>query len=101
MYRQTGSGKTYSMGIGLDSVNEGIVPRFIHSLFENLNSKKTPYYSFEVAVSFLELHNEDLIDLLSPVKGLNNLTIREDLHGNICWTGVREESARTPKELIE
>ncbi|KAI8883549.1 hypothetical protein K501DRAFT_314140 [Backusella circina FSU 941] len=89
------------MGIGLDSANEGIVPRFIHSLFENLNSKKASHYSFQISVSFLELHNEDLIDLLSPVKGLNNLTIREDSHGNICWSGVREEFVRTPKELID
>ncbi|KAG2232436.1 P-loop containing nucleoside triphosphate hydrolase protein [Thamnidium elegans] len=109
-YGQTGSGKTYSMGIGLDSVmnstiNEGIVPRFINSLFEGLNANKSPNYSFQVYVSFLELHNEDLVDLLCPtaVKRtgyVSNLTIREDNQGNICWSGVREEVVTSPNELM-
>ncbi|GAA5807233.1 hypothetical protein MFLAVUS_000589 [Mucor flavus] len=109
-YGQTGSGKTYSMGIGLDSVmnstiNEGIVPRFINSLFEGLNANKSPNYSFQVYVSFLELHNEDLVDLLCPsaVKRtgyVSNLTIREDNQGNICWSGVREEVVTSPDELM-
>ncbi|GAN09170.1 hypothetical protein MAM1_0248c08692 [Mucor ambiguus] len=107
-YGQTGSGKTYSMGIGLDSVmnasaNDGIVPRFIDSLFSSLESKRSPNYSFQVCVSFLELHNEDLVDLLCPnvrsrKEGLN-LMIREDSHGNICWSGVREESVSNTAEL--
>ncbi|KAF7727594.1 hypothetical protein EC973_007355 [Apophysomyces ossiformis] len=100
---QTGSGKTYSMGIGLDSAvnatNEGIVPRFIHSLFDHLNAKSSPDYSFQVSVSFLELHNEDLVDLLSKREGLS-LSIREDSHGNICWHGVREEVVTHPLELL-
>lgn len=96
------------MGIGLDSVmnasiNDGIVPRFIDSLFNSLESKKSHSYSFQVCVSFLELHNEDLVDLLCPnVKrreGLN-LTIREDSQGNICWSGVREEVVSNPTELM-
>lgn len=98
------------MGIGLDSVmnstiNEGIVPRFINSLFEGLNANKSPNYSFQVYVSFLELHNEDLVDLLCPsaVKRtgyVSNLTIREDNQGNICWSGVREEVVTSPDELM-
>ncbi|KAI8641575.1 P-loop containing nucleoside triphosphate hydrolase protein [Parasitella parasitica] len=108
-YGQTGSGKTYSMGIGLDSVmnasvNDGIVPRFIDSLFHSLESKRSDSYSFQVYVSFLELHNEDLVDLLCPnVKSRReglNLTIREDSHGNICWAGVREEAVSNPTELM-
>ncbi|CAO0793737.1 unnamed protein product [Mucor circinelloides] len=108
-YGQTGSGKTYSMGIGLDSVmnasaNDGIVPRFIDSLFSSLESKKSHNYSFQVCVSFLELHNEDLVDLLCPnVRGRReglNLTIREDSHGNICWSGVREEAVSNTTELM-
>ncbi|KAG0166602.1 hypothetical protein DFQ28_007272 [Apophysomyces sp. BC1034] len=101
---QTGSGKTYSMGIGLESAlnatNEGIVPRFIHSLFDHLHAKSSPDYTFQVSVSFLELHNEDLVDLLSKREGLN-LSIREDSHGNICWHGVREEVVTQPTELLE
>lgn len=98
------------MGIGLDAVKNlsasesGIVPRFIDSLFKGLEEKQqSPNYSFQVCVSFLELHNEDLVDLLCPnvkrKEGLN-LTIREDSHGNICWSGVREEVVSSPQELM-
>jgi hypothetical protein len=95
------------MGIGLDN-NDGIVPRFIDSLFKGLNANKSPNYSFQVCVSFLELHNEDLVDLLcvnrrrgsSSNDFINNLTIREDSQGNICWSGVKEEVVHTPHELM-
>lgn len=96
------------MGIGLsasDVNNEGIVPRFINSLFQGLNANKSPNYSFQVCVSFLELHNEDLVDLLCVKRRgasdfINNLTIREDSHGNICWSGVKEEVVSSPHELM-
>jgi hypothetical protein len=102
------------MGIGLDSVmnatNEGIVPRFIDSLFKGLHANKSQNYSFQVCVSFLELHNEDLVDLLCPSSTVkrrgsessfvNNLTIREDSQGNICWSGVKEEVVSSPNELM-
>ncbi|CAO3686562.1 unnamed protein product [Rhizopus stolonifer] len=97
-YGQTGSGKTYSMGIGIDYTTEGIVPRFVYSLFQQLQHKES-LDSFQVSVSFLELHQEDLVDLLGG-KGLQ-LSIREDTHGNICWAGVKEEIVSDPNELME
>lgn len=95
------------MGIGIDSAYrttgnpDGIVPRFIDSLFDRLatKEKETPNYSCQVFVSFLELYNEDLVDLLNPVRR-NDVVIREDTHGNICWLGVREEPVRNPHELL-
>ncbi|KAI9189310.1 hypothetical protein H9P43_000741 [Blastocladiella emersonii ATCC 22665] len=69
-YGQTGSGKTYSMGTGLDgnvnTENQGIVPRAIHALFAELPHRYPPPSSAQVSVSFLELYNEELIDLLNP-----------------------------------
>ncbi|KAI8339192.1 P-loop containing nucleoside triphosphate hydrolase protein [Chlamydoabsidia padenii] len=106
-YGQTGSGKTFSMGIGLDSamnpVHEGIVPLFIDTLFERLQQKqKHPDNQFEVSVSFLELYNEDIVDLLCATKKENaNLSIREDHHGTIHWSGVLEEKVSNSKELFE
>lgn len=83
------------------SIDDGIVPRFIYSLFDTLNLKKSPNYSFKVCVSFLELHNEDLVDLLNTNIQKINLTIREDVNGNICWSGVKEEVVENPTELME
>ncbi|GAN05330.1 kinesin-like protein KIF21A-like [Mucor ambiguus] len=125
-YGQTGSGKTFSMGTGLESsVNpehEGIVPRCIVDLFRNLEerSESNSEFNYEVYVSFLELYNEELIDLLSPqlqqqaatnkrrsgvpLQPVSNnpveVTIREDIAGNIYWSGVREERCYNPEELL-
>lgn len=108
-YGQTGSGKTYSMGTALDentnSEHQGIVPRFIHDLFKRLASKKESggALSYQVFVSFLELYNEDLVDLLNHQKKKAQqveVQIREDVHGQIYWSGVREEPCQTPDDLL-
>ncbi|KAI7861727.1 hypothetical protein BDF14DRAFT_1865224 [Spinellus fusiger] len=115
-YGQTGSGKTYSMGTSLenstDPQNEGIVPRCIVDMFQKLQERTetTTDFKYEVYVSFLELYNEELIDLLNPHtanKRKGNatanpveVTIREDVAGNIYWSGVKEEQCFTPDELL-
>lgn len=53
-------------------------------------------------VSFLELYNEDLVDLLNPSKSKKcDVQIREDVNGNIYWAGVREEVCQTPEDLVK
>ena len=50
----------------------GIIPRSLHQLFEKLDVHNIQEYS--VRVSFLELYNEELFDLLST--GMDNSKIR-------------------------
>ena len=50
----------------------------------------TPASKFQVRVSFLELYNEELIDLLAEHSTTSPIHIREDVRGTIYWTGVRE-----------
>lgn len=92
----------------------GIVPRCIVELFEKLQQRadENPEYKYNVYVSFLELYNEELIDLLNPANaqkrrsnsGTNpapaEVSIREDIAGNIYWSGVREEQCESPEELL-
>ncbi|KAJ3226224.1 Kinesin-like protein kif21b [Clydaea vesicula] len=113
-YGQTGSGKTFSMGTGLEvdvsEENQGVVPRVIKQLFSSMKfrSQLNPNgYEYSISVSFLELYNEDLVDLLNPrprtAEGANSwggLAIREDGQGNILWTGVREEEVSGPDALL-
>ncbi|CAG8437150.1 4216_t:CDS:2 [Diversispora eburnea] len=111
-YGQTGSGKTHSMGTNLEDTvspeHKGMVPRTIETLFQELASRreKNPQCEFEVLVSFLELYNEDLNDLLNPLnresgkKGKSELMIREDANGQIYWAGVKEVSVNSPEELL-
>jgi hypothetical protein len=86
----------------------GIVPRAIRKLFNDLEERKekNPSYQYEVYVSFLELYNEDLIDLLNPQsrennkKGKSELMIREDANGQIYWAGVKEVAVSNPDDLL-
>ncbi|KAI8808348.1 P-loop containing nucleoside triphosphate hydrolase protein, partial [Cladochytrium replicatum] len=112
-YGQTGSGKTYSMGTALDSTGDaegctsGIVQRAVRSIFDYLHSKseKNPAgFQYSIAVSFLELYNEELVDLLNPRRsspgGWGGLSIRENSEGAIVWSGVREENVRNADEIL-
>lgn len=61
-YGQTGSGKTYTM-IG-DDDNPGLYFSSVNCLIENIQSRKN-VFDYELGVSFVEIYNENLIDLLS------------------------------------
>ena len=54
----------------------GIIPRSLHQLFEMLEAHNVQEYS--VRVSFLELYNEELFDLLSSGEDNSKLRIFED-----------------------
>ena len=67
-YGQTGSGKTYTMGSGDGSYeNRGIIPRALTMVFEKLALGRSVVgrAKDKVSVSFVEIYNENLIDLLS------------------------------------
>ncbi|KAH7107567.1 kinesin-domain-containing protein [Auriculariales sp. MPI-PUGE-AT-0066] len=68
-YGQTGTGKTYTMQgdlvptpLGYPSPSAGMIPRALHKLFLHLNER---FSDFTVKVSYIELYNEELRDLLS------------------------------------
>jgi hypothetical protein len=71
-YGQTGSGKTHSiMGTQNDP---GIIPKMNRDLFERV-SQMRGMKEFLISVSYLELYNEVIFDLLNP--GENGLKVRE------------------------
>ncbi|KAL5530751.1 hypothetical protein ACEPAF_7009 [Sanghuangporus sanghuang] len=75
-YGQTGSGKSYSMmGYGAD---KGIIPLTCSELFIRVNEKmaEDPNTKFTVEVSYIEIYNEKVRDLLNP-KNAGNLRVRE------------------------
>ncbi|EXJ88698.1 kinesin family member 1/13/14 [Capronia coronata CBS 617.96] len=74
-YGQTGSGKSYSMmGYGEEA---GVIPRICREMFERINGLQSdPNLTCTVEVSYLEIYNERVRDLLNPTtKG--NLRVRE------------------------
>ena len=74
-YGQTGSGKSYSMmGYGEEA---GVIPKICRNMFERITElQKNKHLSCTVEVSYLEIYNERVRDLLNPsTKG--NLKVRE------------------------
>ncbi|RUP49764.1 hypothetical protein BC936DRAFT_141534, partial [Jimgerdemannia flammicorona] len=63
------------------------------------NAHKTKY---SVKVSFVEIYNEELIDLLNgaPAGERPAVNIREDSKGNIYWTGVREVNVGNTDDVL-
>ncbi|KAI7896426.1 uncharacterized protein EV154DRAFT_411499 [Mucor mucedo] len=57
---------------------------------------------FTVKVSFIEIYNEDLHDLLNsaPLEELPPITIREDTKGRIYWTGVKEVTVHSTDDVL-
>lgn len=99
-YGQTGSGKTHSMGTNYAGVGEkGIIPRVIYDMFEIIKSKED--WSFKVAVSFMELYQEQLYDLLSDKqKSQSVVDIRED-GKSIRIVGVTEKQVTNAQETLD
>eukprot|EP00736_Rhodelphis_marinus_P010044 Rmarinus@m.10604 len=65
-YGQTGSGKTYSMGTGdvdVDDGELGVLPRAIQLLFQCMKDRTDE--EIELSATFLEIHNEEIHDLLA------------------------------------
>ncbi|XP_027136955.1 kinesin-like protein KIF13B isoform X2 [Larimichthys crocea] len=74
-YGQTGSGKSYTM---MGSVDQpGLIPRLCSALFERTQSEQREQESFTVEVSYMEIYNEKVRDLLDPKGGRQTLRVRE------------------------
>ena len=73
-YGATGSGKTYTM-VGNDN-EPGVMIRALNDLFTVLNEEKEK--KFNVEISYIEVYNEQLKDLLNFNNSENNVEIRND-----------------------
>ncbi|XP_039484363.1 kinesin-like protein KIF13B isoform X11 [Drosophila santomea] len=74
-YGQTGSGKSYTMMGSQES--KGIIPRLCDQLFSAIANKSTPELMYKVEVSYMEIYNEKVHDLLDPKPNKQSLKVRE------------------------
>ncbi|XGW12633.1 hypothetical protein V3C99_013363 [Haemonchus contortus] len=106
-YGQTGTGKTYTMEGGSgerssykDDPTTGIIPRAVEHIFEELEKSNTEEYS--VRISYLELYNEELFDLLAPTtEDRERLRIFDDpsKRGMVVIAGAEELPVKNRSEV--
>ncbi|XP_055997079.1 kinesin-like protein KIF21A isoform X13 [Ostrea edulis] len=117
-YGQTGSGKTYTMGTGFDvnlPENEvGIIPRAVDHLFKGIEECKRkakenniPPPDFKVNAQFIELYNEEILDLLDSTRDpesrmrKSHIKIHEDATGGIYMVGVATRPVQSMEDTME
>ncbi|XP_011349120.1 kinesin-like protein KIF13B isoform X1 [Ooceraea biroi] len=74
-YGQTGSGKSYTMMGSGD--NKGIIPRLCDNLFDMIAKQQSSELTYKVEVSYMEIYNEKVHDLLDPKPNKQSLKVRE------------------------
>lgn len=95
-YGPTGCGKTYTM-LGTDR-EPGIYIRTLNDLFKAIEETSDDM-EYEVIMSYLEIYNEMIRDLLNP--SLGYLDLREDSKGVIQVAGITEVSTINAKEIMQ
>ncbi|XP_073920576.1 chromosome-associated kinesin KIF4A isoform X2 [Castor canadensis] len=103
-YGQTGSGKTYSMGGAYTSEQEneptvGVIPRVIQMLFKEIDKKSD--FEFTLKVSYLEIYNEEIWDLLCLSREkASQINIREDPKEGIKIMGLTEKTVVVASDTV-
>ncbi|XP_026171769.1 kinesin-like protein KIF22 isoform X1 [Mastacembelus armatus] len=84
-YGPTGAGKTHTM-LG-NPQQPGVIPRAVREVFNLVKAKEEGEgWDYSIGMSYLEIYNEKVLDLLSPSS--QDLPIREDKDKNILIPGL-------------
>ena len=104
-YGMTGTGKTFSMQG--TATQPGVIPQAITDIFAYI--RETPNREFLLRVSYLEIYNEKIHDLLStPVAtGVGpgaaqpeEIKLREDSKRGVYASPLKEEIVQSPTQLL-
>lgn len=98
-YGMTGTGKTFSMQG--TATSPGVIPLAITDIFSFI--RETPHREFLLRVSYLEIYNEKIHDLLSaPASGAQQeeIKLREDSKRGVYATPLKEEIVQSPTQLL-
>jgi centromeric protein E len=103
-YGMTGTGKTFSMQGTASS--PGVIPLAITDIFSYI--RETPSREFLLRVSYLEIYNEKIHDLLSMptsngiggVAQQEEIKLREDSKRGVYATPLKEEIVQSPTQLL-
>ena len=103
-YGMTGTGKTFSMQGTASS--PGVIPLAITDIFSYI--RETPSREFLLRVSYLEIYNEKIHDLLSMPTGSGvggniqqeEIKLREDSKRGVYASPLKEEIVQSPTQLL-
>ncbi|KAI5858660.1 kinesin motor domain-containing protein [Tricharina praecox] len=107
-YGMTGTGKTYSMQGTASS--PGVIPLAVTDIFSYI--RETPHREFLLRVSYLEIYNERIHDLLASQPGTTGfvpldqqtkgeeIKLREDPKRGVYATPLKEEIVQSPTQLL-
>ncbi|XP_021744564.1 kinesin-like protein KIN-7O [Chenopodium quinoa] len=94
-YGQTNSGKTHTMRGS--PCEPGVIPLAVRELFDII--QEVPDREFLLRMSYLEIYNEEVNDLLVPEH--RRLQVHESLERGIYVAGLREEIVASPEQVLE
>lgn len=98
-YGMTGTGKTFSMQGTANS--PGVIPLAITDIFSYI--RENPSREFLLRVSYLEIYNEKIYDLLNqstPGAQQEEIKLREDSKRGVYATPLKEEIVQSPNQLL-
>ncbi|KAI4731837.1 kinesin-domain-containing protein [Aureobasidium sp. EXF-10728] len=94
-YGMTGTGKTFSMQG--TAMSPGVIPLAITDIFSYI--RQNPAREFLLRVSYLEIYNEKIYDLLNPDSN-DEIKLREDPRRGVYATPLKEEIVQSPNQLL-
>ncbi|GAA6089757.1 centromere-associated protein E isoform X1 [Tachysurus ichikawai] len=95
-YGQTSSGKTFTM-MGSEH-NPGVIPLAMADVFQTI--KNCPKKEFLLRVSYMEIYNETVTDLLVDSWKRKPLEIREGNYKNVYVADLTEELVTSPEQAL-
>ncbi|KAK0143731.1 Centromere-associated protein E [Merluccius polli] len=95
-YGQTSSGKTFTM-MGSD-LAPGVIPLSMEEVFQTI--KNFPNKEFLLRLSYMEIYNETVTDLLVDSWKRKPLEVRETLNKNIFVADLTEELVTSPSQAL-
>jgi len=98
-YGATGSGKTYTM-IGNQIAGPGVMVLTMRDLFHRIHHSES-HAQYRVRISYLEIYNETIRDLLNPDENKKSIEMREDNNGRIMVAGLKIEEPTSAEEVME
>lgn len=105
-YGQTGTGKTHTMEGQPEPDQQGVIPRSFSHIFSSI--QETGSTKYVIAVSFLEIYNEQIRDLLAQdalsetqrrTQGPKTLDLREAADKSVYVADLRQVEVKSVEEM--